>query len=254
MKIKEIYDYIDSFAPFSTQSEWDNSGLLIGDCNNEITKIGFALDADAGVINDAISKNCDLILTHHPVIFRALKRIGDDDPVTSAIRNGINIICAHTNLDKTDEGVNYVLAKTLGLRNIRRFESDGEASMCFIGDVDEMQVCDFARIVSEKLNAAVEFTTACERIKTVAVCGGAGGEFIYDLQGSADAFVSGEFSYHEMLDSRRLGISAVKAGHFETENPVIPCLLKKISTEFDIECVILKHCNHSEYIGVKNAT
>ncbi len=253
MKIKEIYDYIDSFAPFSTQCDWDNSGLLIGDYDNKITKIGFALDVDTGVINDAKNKNCDLIISHHPIIFRPLKRICDNDPVTVAIRNKINIICAHTNLDKSDFGVNYVLANTLGLRNIRRLETDSEANMCLIGDIDETTANKFAGIVSEKLQASVEFTTAADRIQTVAVCGGAGGEFIYDLQGYADAFVSGEFSYHEMLDSDRLGIAAFKAGHFETENPVIPYLLDKIKNEFDIECVSLNHYNHSNYIGVNNA-
>ncbi len=254
MKVKEIYDFIDSFAPFSTQCEWDNSGLLIGNPDNEIIKIGLSLDADISVIKEAAEKGCNLIITHHPVIFRPLKSISDEDPVTALIRNNINIICAHTNLDKSTEGVNFVLANTLGLKNIRRFETDTEANMCLIGDIEETNATEFSRIVSEKLCATVEFTDAGKTIRTVAGCGGAGGEFIYELQNKVDAFVSGEFSYHEFLDSKRLGISAIRAGHFETENPVISYLHDKIKNYFNIECVLLNHKNPANYIGVNNAT
>ena len=254
MKVKEMYDFIDSFAPFSTQCEWDNSGLLIGNPDNEITKIGFSLDADISVIKEAAEKGCNLIITHHPVIFRPLKSISDEDPVTALIKNNISIICAHTNLDKSAEGVNFVLANTRGLKNIRRFETDTEANMCFIGEIEEKNAIEFSKLVSKKLSATVEFTDSAKAIKTVAVCGGAGGEFIYELQDKADAFVSGEFSYHEFFDSKRLGISAIRAGHFETENPVILYLLDRINNYFNIECVLLNHKNPTNFIGVNNAT
>ena len=254
MKVKEIYEYIDSFAPFDNQCDWDNSGLIVGDYNDDVTKIGFSLDADNSVIKEAAENGCDLIITHHPVIFKPLKRINQNDPVTALVKKNIDIICAHTNLDKSDEGVNCILAETLGLKNIRRFESYTEADMCFIGDIEETEAKNFAATVSEKLNATLEFTNAVKYIKTVAVCGGAGGEFIYELAGKADAFVSGEIKYHEFLDSERLGISAIKAGHYETENPVVPYLLERIKNKFDIECILLNHNNPTDFIGVKNAT
>ena len=249
MKVKDIYDYIDSFAPFSSQSEWDNSGLLVGDFNADVTKIAFSLDCNIKAVKEAADIGCNLIITHHPVIFRPLRIIDEDSVITALIRNNINIICAHTNLDKSSEGVNYILAKKLGLQNLRRFDSDSDAGMCFIGETEETNTKNFAKTVSEILNATVEFTNAVKPIKTVAVCGGAGGEFIYELAGKADAFVSGEIKYHEFSDSENLGISAIKAGHYETESPAIPYLAEKIRSKFDTDCIILKQYSPTEFTG-----
>ena len=254
MTIKDIYDYIDSFAPFSAQCDWDNSGLLIGNPDKEIKKIGFALDPDRIAVKDAADKNCDLIITHHPLIFRPLKSIEENNPVTDLIKNDIGIICAHTNLDKSPEGVNYILSEAIGLKNAHRFECESEAQMCFIGDVDGISAEEFASDVSEKLRTSVEFTNGKKIIHRAAVCGGAAGDFIYELEGKADAFISGEFSYHEFLDSVKLGISAIKAGHYETESPVIPYLAERIRNTFKTECVLLKQNSPEDYIGVKNAT
>lgn len=240
IKAKDIYKYIDSIAPFDTQCEWDNSGLLIGSKDADIKKIGFSLDASNEIIAAADKEHCDLLVTHHPIIFNPLKKIDINSPVYNLIKSDLNIICAHTNYDKSDYGVNYILAKKLGLTDIRRLKSESDAAMCFIGEIGGINPKDFAEFVNRKLGANSMFYNANKAINTVAVCGGAGGEFIYEAAEAADAFVTGEVHYHQFLDAAGLSLSVYAAGHFETENPAVFSLYDKIKNEFDTECVFLK--------------
>ena len=111
--IKDIYNFIDSFAPFNTQEEWDNSGLLVGDKNAKVTKILFALDVTSDVIEQAKNVGANLIITHHPVIFKAISNVLSDSLMYKLISNNISIICAHTNYDKAVDGVNDILCKAV---------------------------------------------------------------------------------------------------------------------------------------------
>ena len=247
VKISDIYNFIDSFAPFDSQCEWDNSGLLLGSMEKETFRIGFALDAETDVIEQAHSSGCDLIVTHHPVIFKPLHSISFDDPSALLIKYGISIICAHTNLDKSDYGVNRVLAEKMGLTDIQRFGSGSDASMCMIGKIDDTSPAELAKLISSRLHAHTEFSESNKNIEKVAVCGGAGGEFMYELAGKVDAFITGEIKHHEFIDSKRLGISVFKAGHYETEYPVIPFLKEKTADKFDIDCILLDQKNPVKY-------
>lgn len=249
MKVKEIYDYIDSFAPFKEQCEWDNSGLLLGNMKSEFVKIGFSLDITEEGVDDAVSAGCDLIVTHHPVIFRPVNAIGYDSLISKLIRNNISVISAHTNLDKSPVGVNYVLAEKCGLINARRFPVETDASMCFIGEIKETSASEYAHLISERLGTHVEFTCPGKSVRSVAVCGGAGGEFLYETAPFADAFVTGEVKHHEFIDSNSRNLSIIKAGHYATEYPVIPYLCDKIHKETGADCLLLKQKNPCEYIG-----
>ena len=113
--VREIYNFIDSIAPFNTAEEWDNSGLLVGDENKTVNKIMFALDCTNDVIEQALSCDADLIVTHHPVIFKPLSEISADCLVYKLIKNDLSIICAHTNYDKAIEGVNDILCYSVEL-------------------------------------------------------------------------------------------------------------------------------------------
>lgn len=250
MVIKEIYDYIDSFAPFDSQCEWDNSGLLIGNLNNEISKIGFALDATKETVLDAARNNCDLIITHHPIIFNPLKYVDTNSAVYLAIKNNINVLCAHTCLDKSEPGVNTVLAETLGLKNIKAFDTDTDVKMCHIGDINTVTAKELSNIISDKLSVPVTYADANKLISKVAVCGGAAGEYLYEaIANGADAFVTGEVKHHEFINAKELGLSIFCAGHFETENPVVPFLKEKIENKFKIECLILKQTPPTKFTG-----
>lgn len=251
MTIKEIYDYIDSFAPFDSQCEWDNSGILLGSAESKLKKIGFSLDITGETVKNAVLNECNLIITHHPVIFHPVTSIGFEGLLYDLIKNNIAVISAHTNLDKSEYGVNYILADKLGLHNARQFESETDASMCFIGEVNNINASEFAEIISKALNSKIEFTCPDKIINRVAVCGGAGGEFMYETSAYIDAFVTGEVKHHEFIDSSLKNISIYRAGHFETEYPVIPYLCNKIKNETGADCILLEQSNPCCFYGDK---
>ena len=121
MKIKDVIDYLEDFAPISLQEDYDNSGLNIGNINNELTNVLVSLDCNLEVIKEAISKNCNLIITHHPIIFKNLRSItgsnNSENCIVEAIKNNISIYCIHTNLDNTFYGVNYKIAEKLKIND-----------------------------------------------------------------------------------------------------------------------------------------
>lgn len=250
-KLFDIYNYIDSFAPYNTQCEWDNSGITVGSKNDSVNKIGFALDVTSEVIDEAIKYGCDLVFTHHPAIFRPIYEIDSTSAIHKAIKNNINLICAHTNLDNSETGVNFVLADLLGLNNTYKLKTESDASVCRLGDISPVNAKDFSEMISNILCTTVKYADAGNIIKKVAVCGGAGVEFLFEAKANgADALVTGEIKHHEYLAAKEIGISVFCAGHYETEYPVIDFVKKLIEKQFDIECVILKQSKPTEITGV----
>ena len=237
-KVKDIYEKINEFAPFDTQFDWDNAGLIIGDLDAEVKRIGVALDATDIVIEEALLKGCDLLVTHHPVIFNPVSSIEFNSPAAVALRNRLPVICAHTNLDIAEKGVNYALVRKLELENPGN-KSSGE-TILWTGDVKTQSADEFATYVGGKLDTVVSYADAGKPISSVAVCGGAAGEYLYDAaKAGIDAFVTGEVHHHEYLDAKRIGISVFCAGHFETENTVVPVLAGMISERTGTETIII---------------
>ena len=250
--VKAVSDFIDSIAPYGTKCEWDNCGILEGDAEGEVKKIGFALDLTEETLTEAEKNGVDLIITHHPIIFHAQKNFLKGNLVYALARKGINAISAHTCFDCAKGGVNDALCEILGLKNVELVES-GECvvPMARIGEIDECSPSDFAKRVSSKLNTTVRFVNAGKSIKRVAVCGGAGMSFLDDvISCKADAYVTGDISHHEMLEAKEKGISVAAAGHFETEYPAMEYLRKRVANAFsDVETLLLKQSNPVEFIG-----
>ena len=156
-RIKDIYDYIDSIAPYDTQEDWDNSGLLVGDFNQELKKCVMALDATKAVCSFAKAEGAQLVLTHHPIIFSGIKSIHEGDAVYTLVNSGISALCAHTNFDFSKDGINFNLAQILGLKNVKRIED----TLIVKGELEkECNISDFAGFVKEKLNAVPTFLSA----------------------------------------------------------------------------------------------
>lgn len=259
MKIKEVYDFLNSFAPYETQCVWDNSGLMTGSLEGETESIMLCLDCTNDVIEQAVANNCNLIISHHPMIFSPLKAVETDTPVYNAIKNDITVISAHTNLDMAEGGVNDVLCEKLGIKNVQKLFAEGLPLMR-MGDVKEISAKDFALFCSEKLakNVSNDFPSFAESrrncvklfdsgkpVRRVAVCGGAGGEYAADaLAAGCDTFVTGEAKHHEYLEAKRLGINLIVAGHFSTEVPVLRALCDKLLREFPKHavCVAYEEC------------
>ena len=219
MKIKDIYDYIDSFAPYSSQFSWDNSGLTAGSMTAEVTGAVVCLDATVAAAQFAEKNGCNTVISHHPSIFRPVRAVGADSAVYAAIRRGLNTVSAHTNWDMADGGVNDTLARILGLSGIEKL-CDEDKPMLRMGSVQERSPAEFAALVSEKLSAAVKYTVGRTPVRKVAVGGGSCGDLadVAFLAG-CDAFVTGEAKHNEMIRANELGITLVVAGHYETENP-----------------------------------
>ena len=236
--IGDIYNFIDSIAPFSTQEPWDHSGLLLGNRDKKVSKIMTCLDVTSDTVSKAIDFGADLIVSHHPVIWDPLSNIDFNSPVAMAVRASIGVISAHTNWDLAEGGVNDVLSSVIGLQNIEKLAEDGEEAMLRVGELKvPVPASEFAEIVAESLDSVVRVTKPDKMIRRVAVCGGAGACFINALPGkNVDAYVTGEVKHNEYLDAIEADISLITAGHYETETISMPILLEFLKKEFpDIE-------------------
>lgn len=220
-RICDIYDIINAAAPFDSQLSFDNSGLLVGDRAEEVTRALICLDITREVIAEAAGMNANLIISHHPVIFDPIKSLGSRDPAYLLAKHGIAALCCHTNLDISPVcGVNVALANKLGLRNIRPEEAFGEDCVLYSGELSEpMEPQELALLVKERLSAgAVKLIPGEGTIKRVFLCSGAGGEFApYAAMRGGDAYITGEMKHHEALEARKTGLTCVVAGHYETE-------------------------------------
>ncbi|MBQ2973231.1 MAG: Nif3-like dinuclear metal center hexameric protein [Clostridia bacterium] len=246
--VKNIYDFIDSIAPFEKQCEWDNSGLLIGNPCREISKIGVVLDITPDAVKYAAERGVELIVSHHPVIFRPVKSFLDGDVSYMLAANGISAICAHTSLDCANGGVNDVLAETLGFKNPVPLTESGEAAMIRKVVIDETEADALAMLVADRLSTGVQLADCGKTIDTVALCGGAGGDFIHAVaESGCDAYITGEAKHHEFLAAKELGVTLIAAGHFETENPVVAVLADKIRSNFECEVEIIPQKSPVEY-------
>ncbi len=240
--VKNIYDYINSIAPYDTQEEWDNSGHILGDFRAEVKKAVMALDATRQTALFAKETGAQLVLTHHPVIFGSISNVKTGTAVYDFVSNKINVLCAHTNFDKAQGGINESLAQILELENIQRLE-DG---FTVAGDLKcEMSADDFVQLVSDRLYCqGIRYTDSDRIIKKIALCGGAGGDFIETAMANADCYLTGELKYHEMLECAEKGFCAISAGHFETENSAFLMLKEKLEKIFtDVEFIVAPNEN-----------
>lgn len=225
MTIGEIITEIERLAPLGNQEEWDNSGLQVGTAARELSSAIVCLDVTEEVVDEAIASGANLILSHHPLIFRALTSVSDatwqQRCVVKAILNGITIYSAHTSLDNSIGGVNHRIASLLGLKNLKWLDSgtpDEESGSGLIGELDEaMSPETFLMMVKEKfgVSALKHSAPVSDMIRTVALCGGAGAFLLPQaVAAGADCFMSGEFHYHDYFSP---GTMLVETGHYESE-------------------------------------
>ena len=235
--VADILNFMETLAPRSLKMDWDNVGLLCGSRNTPVTKVLVALDPFEHVCREAADWGAQLIITHHPLIFRPLPSITDDTSIgrgiTTLIRNGISAINAHTNLDCAEGGVNDVLAATLGLANVATVPGDAH-SLLRMGEVTEQPVDDFLASVKEKLHCdGLRYVDSGKPVRKVAVGGGSCADGMLDaLDAGCDTFVTSDVKYNQFWDAKDLGLNLIDAGHFHTENPVMAVVAKKIAEAF----------------------
>lgn len=235
--VTHIYDAIDRLAPFWLTMDFDNTGILVGDRNREVSCALLALDCTPAVVEQARQLGAQLIVTHHPVIFHPLKRVNEDAVVYLLIRSDIAVISAHTNLDIAQGGVNDALASAIGLRDCRGLELLNEQTGAWLGRIgtlpEPLSPEAFAAHVKSRLNAAsVKFAATPRAICTVALCSGSGADCLdAAISAGADALLTSEVKQHEYLAAAAAGISIFDAGHFDTEDIVIEPLRDYLAKE-----------------------
>ncbi len=250
-RVKDFYAYLDKICPFASQETWDNSGMLIGDENREVNRVALALDITSEVVDYAHQIGAELIISHHPVIFKAQKSFLKGNIAFSLASAGISAICAHTCLDCAEGGVNDTLAEILGIENTEIFPCEEGAEFVRVGVLSEPLTCDeLAQKIKSELGGCVRYNDTGKLIESVALCGGAGNDFINEIsKAGIDAYITGDAGHHNFLDSAESGLALFAAGHFETENPVISVLATRLRCEFDdIDITIIPQKSPAKYI------
>lgn len=242
VKVMDVMAVMEKIAPKRLAESWDNPGLLVGNPESNVNKILVALDANERVVDEAVKIGAELIVTHHPIIFKPLKSIRSDlasgKKLYNLIRHNISVFSAHTNLDSAEDGVNDILAKKLNLTDIKPLTTNenGEPRLGRIGKLEkEISLENFAGLVKNNLNLShIRLVRGkANKIKKVALCGGAGAEFIDRAAFlGADAFITGDVKYHEAERANSLGITLIDAGHFGTEYIVVKPLAEKLRENF----------------------
>lgn len=236
MTIQELFECMNRIAPFSLAESWDNSGFLVGDPKAKVTAALVCLDITDETISEALDLGANVLISHHPVIFHPLRRLTVNNPVYRLAHENLGAICAHTNLDIADGGVNDALADTLGLCSLEPLEpcaADPGQSLGRVGTLREaMSPEEFASYAARMLSPAggVRFVAGNRPVRRVAVCGGAGGSLLQSvLSCGADAFVTGELKHDVLLSCAAEGLTALDAGHFDTERVVLAPLAARLT-------------------------
>lgn len=248
MTLQDIHMAIDAVAPRELQESYDNTGLQCGNPHQEVSRVLTCLDVTEAVVEEAHQRGCQLIVSHHPLLFRGTKCINPEaDYISrvlwSAIRYGIGLLAAHTNLDKAEGGMNHRLAAMLGLQQVRPLSECG-----VYGELPQpMSAKELLAHIKTSLGGAMlrynsqALDTPPAALRRLALCTGSGSDFIAEAEAlGVDAYLTGEMHYHSWFGHPSMLI--IEAGHFETEQ-FAPALLSDIITAAcpGVECLTSEH-------------
>ena len=226
MTVLEFYQYFESLFPRALAAEWDNDGLsCCPDPARQVRRVLVALDLTEAVADRAVAEGFDVVLCHHPLLFRGIKALVPTATVPRKLlklaQAGVAAMAFHTRLDAAAGGVNDILASLLGLAKVVPFGPAGEVPCGRVGELAApMAAEDFAALVKEKLNAKGVVLSGSGMVRRVAVLGGEGGDYVSAAAAvGADLFLSGRIGYHRMLDGPEDGLLLLEAGHYATEFP-----------------------------------
>jgi dinuclear metal center YbgI/SA1388 family protein len=253
MQIGQITEALEQWAPLSFQEDYDNCGLLLGNPTTNCTAALCSLDLTEAVLEEAIEKGCNLIISHHPIIFKGIKQFNEQNYVArivqKAIQKNIAIYAIHTNLDNLLDGVNKTLADKLNLekRSILapkpglKDQNGKEVGAGLIGELPQaMEEAVFLKWIKEKLNLSVIKHTQFigKQLKTIALCGGSGSFLIHDAKAKkADCYITSDLKYHDYFeaDGRLL---LMDIGHGESEQWVSALIIAHLTGKFPTFAVL----------------
>ena len=200
--VYDIYSFIEDIAPYRLQESYDNSGLNVGEMSAEVRSVLVALDCTAEVAREACQRDFDLVLTHHPVIFRGLKTLVPNDPAVILAAGGKNALSMHTNFDSAEGGMNDVLCKMLGLKPESALHEEHGVGCGYVCECDGM-------------------------------CSGSGGSFLADAaEKGCQVLLTGDVKHDVFIDGENMGVSVIDAGHFYTENIFCEFIANELKNKF----------------------
>lgn len=239
MKVRDIVEVIERLAPRRFQDDWDNSGLQVGDPEAEVGRVLVCLDVTEEIVLEAAHKGCNMIVSHHPLIFHPLKSITGETYqqrcIAQCLCAGIAVYSAHTSLDNAPSGVNRVIAELLSLENLQWLNSEYQypegSGSGIIGDTPlPVNSEAFAEYIKETFRVKDLRTSDLKgkMVSRVAVCGGAGAFLMQKaLEKGADCFITGELHYHDYFDP---GIQLIELGHYQSEQFTIGLLARHLQS------------------------
>ena len=232
MQIKDIRRFVDAFAPFSSQEEWDNSGLLVGREDRRVSRVLVTLDCTGAAVSRAKETGAQLVVSHHPVIFEALRTLDERHPAVAAAIAGVAVLCAHTNVDKAQGGLSDWMAAALGLPSPRPIPSEVFGRISVLETpLSAAQLAD--RIKDSLGTETVNYTDPGYPIHTVCVCSGAGGSLLPAAHAAgSDALICGDVKHDRFLLSRELGLALFDCGHYFSEQIFVPHMAAMLRDAF----------------------
>jgi len=240
MQIKEVYDFLNELSPFSLQESWDNSGLLLGDYGAEVSKIALSIDVDEAQI-DALEPNT-LLITHHPIIFGALKELDfksyPANLLRKMIQKNISNIAMHTNFDQTHLN-EYVATEVLGYKLIKKD-----------GFIAYLEVNEPFELFAQKVGAAfglehIRTVKCCDFVTYAALTTGSGCSLLKSV--NAECFLTGDVKYHDAMEAKSINLSLIDIGHYESER-YFAQILEKHLKNLGLEVIIASSQNPFTYI------
>lgn len=238
--VKDILDKINQVAPFSLAESWDNNGLIIGSPDSPVTRILVGLDPCLNMLDEAVSRDCNLVITHHPAIFKPLPSIDLSTPggkfIQHALSNQISVIACHTNLDSAVDGVSDALGRAVGIQNMEPIIKSGSplegTGMGRIGTVEEQEGHAFIQMMlaALELDSVQVAGSIPPSVKKVAVCGGSGSDLAPKAQSlGADIYITAEVKHSTARWAEEAGLCIVDGTHFSTEQFGVNLIVEKIS-------------------------
>ncbi|AVQ27816.1 Nif3-like dinuclear metal center hexameric protein [Fusobacterium ulcerans] len=249
MITKDIINFLEEKYPRSNAEEWDNVGLLVGNNKKDVKKIQLSIDATEKAVDYAAQNNVDMIVTHHPLIFKPLKSIVMSElsgrKIIKLIENGLNLYSIHTNLDSSKDGLNDYILELLEVKKYKIIDINANDETAGIGRMytleEKITILEYADFIKTKMkikNVRVISNDLKSKVKKIALINGSGMSYWRKVKSlGADLFITGDIGYHDALDAKESGLHLIDIGHFESEN-CFSELLKKNLEEIGLEVLI----------------
>ncbi|MGM0495645.1 MAG: Nif3-like dinuclear metal center hexameric protein [Bacillota bacterium] len=242
MNLVDIIKFFERKYPLELAYEWDNVGIQVGSLNQQAKKVLISLDLTKEVVKEAIKLKVDMILTHHPLMFKPMDKIIFDSPkgwiIKNLIKNNITVYSAHTNYDVAKGGMNDTLANALDIKNPKLLDLEDEIGR--YGEIKTMEFVDFIDYIKQRLNIETlkVIGNTDKTIKTIGISGGSGSKHMYEAKKvGCDVYLTGDVTYHTALDAIALGLTIIDIGH-HAEKIFVPTIKEELTKEFsDIEFI-----------------